>query len=84
MGEVIEMPTSEAKQKNKLSYEELENVANNLYVRLQQAEMSNMFKRLDYLFNVAKNTNVFPPEFVQQCVDEIISLITIPTENKEA
>ena len=83
MGEVIEMPASEAKQKNKLSYEELENVANNLYVRLQQAEMSNVFKRLDYLFNVVKNTNVFPPEFVQQCVDEIISLITIPTENKE-
>jgi hypothetical protein len=37
---------------NKLSYEELENVANNLYARLQQAEMSNMFKRLDYLFKV--------------------------------
>ena len=80
MGEVIEMPTPEVKQEKKLSYEELENVANNLYVRLQQADMANMFKRLDYLFKVIENVDNFPQEFTKQCVDEIVNIMTISTE----
>jgi hypothetical protein len=70
---------------NKLSYEELENVANNLYARLQQAEMSNMFKRLDYLFKVVKYSGAFTPAFVENCVAEIEGVLTIPAEEtKEA
>lgn len=85
MGEVIEMPTPEVKQEKKLSYEELENVANNLYVRLQQADMANMFKRLDYLFKVVENADNFPQEFTKQCVEEIVNIMTISTEEtKEA
>lgn len=80
MGEVIEMPTPEVKQEKKLSYEELENVANNLYVRLQQADMANMFKRLDYLFKVVENVENFPQEFTKQCVEEIVNVMTISTE----
>lgn len=85
MGEVIEMPTPEVKQEKKLSYEELENVANNLYARLQQADMANMFKRLDYLFKVVENVDNFPQEFTKHCVEEIVTIMTIPTEEtKEA
>lgn len=80
MGEVIEMPTPEVKQEKKLSYEELENVANNLYVRLQQADMANMFKRLDYLFKVVENVDNFPQEFTKQCIEEIVNIMTISTE----
>jgi hypothetical protein len=80
MGEVIEMHTPEVKQEKKLSYEELENVANSLYVRLQQADMTNMFKRLDYLFKVVENKNNFPSSFTTQCVDEIVNIMTISTE----
>ena len=80
MGEVIEMPTPEVKQEKKLSYEELENIANNLYVRLQQADMANMFKRLDYLFKVVENVDNFPQEFTKQCIDEIVNIMTISTE----
>lgn len=80
MGEVIEMPTPEVKQEKKLSYEELENVANNLYVRLQQADMANMFKRLDYLFKVVENVDNFPQEFTKHCVEEIVNIMTISTE----
>lgn len=70
---------------NKLSYEELENAANNLYARLQQAEMSNMFKRLDYLFKVVKYSGAFTPAFVESCVTEIEGVLTIPAEEtKEA
>lgn len=85
MGEVIEMPTPEVKQENKLSYEELENVANTLYVKLQQADMANMFKRLDYLFKVVENVDNFPQEFTKHCVEEIVNIMTISTEEtKEA
>lgn len=85
MGEVVEMPTPEVKQGKKLSYEELENVANNLYARLQQADMSNMFKRLDYLFKVVESVDNFPQEFAKHCIEEIVTIMTIPTEEtKEA
>ena len=85
MGEVIEMPTPEVKQEKKLSYKELENVANNLYVRLQQADMANMFKRLDYLFKVVENVDNFPQEFTKHCIEEIVTIMTISTEEtKEA
>ena len=80
MGEVIEMPTLEVKQEKKLSYEELENVANNLYVRLQQADIANMFKRLDYLFKVVENVDNFPQEFTKHCIEEIVNIMTISTE----
>lgn len=74
----------EMKEK-KLSYEELENVAHQLsdqsqtlYRKLQEANLSNMFKRLDYLFAVVENEGAFPDEFVKKCVEEIISTMTIP------
>lgn len=67
----------------KFSYEELENVANNLYARLQQAELSNAFKRLDYLFKVVENSNMFPVEFQEMCVKDIVSFMTIPEEKTE-
>ena len=67
----------------KLSYEELENIVNNLYARLQQAELSNAFKRLDYLFKVVENSNMFPVEFQEMCVKDIVSFMTIPEEKTE-
>ena len=74
MGETTNM-------ENKLSYEELENIANNLYARLQSAEMSNIFKRLDYLFKVVKYSGAFTPAFVEKCVAEIEEVITLPVED---
>lgn len=69
----------------KMSYEELENVAaqlsqqnQQLYNRLQQVEVSNMLSRLEFLFKVVKNSNAFPTEFVDKCVKEIIDIMTIP------
>ncbi len=70
-------------EKNKLSYEELESVANNLYARLQQTELSNAFKRLDYLFKVVENINSFPEEFQKKCIEEIVAFMTIPEEKTE-
>ena len=71
----------------KMSYEELEKVASQLsqqaqqlYARLQQAEMSNMFKRLDLLFKIVENAYSFSEEFVAKCVKEIEEIMTIPEE----
>ena len=74
----------------KMSYEELEQVASQLsqqaqqlYARLQQAEMSNMFKRLDLLFKVVESAHAFSEEFVAKCVKEIEEIMTIPEEVQE-
>lgn len=94
---VVEMKPQmqETARPEKMSYEQLENVAHQfseqakqLYSQLQAANMTNMFKRLDYLFKVVENGHVFNQEFLNKCVAEIEELITIPeeveeTENKE-
>lgn len=74
----------------KLSYEQLENVAAELqkrcatlYSELQNANMFNVFKRLDYLFKVVENKSVFPEGFVDDCVREVMSLMTPPEDNSE-
>lgn len=73
--------------KKKLTYEELENAAHQLseqsrqlYTRLQEAELSNLFKRLDYLFKVLDFNTFFPEEFVDNCAKEILDIMTIPKE----
>ena len=78
MAEVVKMEVPETQENKKLSYEELENVANNLYMKLQQSDMSNMFKRLDYLFKVLKYKDAFKTEFYTKCAEEIELMITLP------
>lgn len=75
----------------KMTYEQLENVAhqlsaqaNQLYTKLQEANMTNMFKRLDYLFKVVENAHAFDEEFVNRCVSEIEDLITLPDNVEES
>ena len=80
----------ENKEKKKLSYEDLENLCHQLsdqsqtlYRKLQEANMTNMFKRLDYLFAVVENRGAFPEDFVKKTIDEIVSSMTIPEPDKE-
>lgn len=94
---VVEMKPQmqETARPEKMSYEQLENVAHQLseqakklYAQLQAANMTNVFKRLDYLFKVVENGHVFNQEFLNKCIAEIEEHITIPeeveeTENKE-
>lgn len=79
------MEKNTEEKKKKLSYEELENVCHQLsdqsqtlYRKLQEANLSNMFKRLDYLFAVIENKDAFPDDFVKKCVDEVVSSMTLP------
>ena len=83
-------PTTEAARPEKMSYEQLENIAHQLsnqakqlYAKLQEANMVNMFKRLDYLFKVVENAHAFNEEFVTKCVAEIEDLMTVPETEEE-
>lgn len=79
-------------QVRKFTYEQLEQIATNLSsqvqqlsVKLQEANMFNMFKRLDYCFKVlevAQNQKIdlLKEEFVKKCANEIQELMTVPEE----
>ena len=80
----------EENKKKELSYEELKNVAGQLRqqnqqlnMMLQQANMANMFKRIDYLFKVLEHKLCFDSEFVITCSDEIKEFMTPPVEHQE-
>ena len=82
----VEMKT----EKKKFSYEELNDIASQLsqqnqqlYAQLQRVNMTNAFKRLDYLFKVVENGALFTPEFLDNCISEIEESLTIREENTE-
>lgn len=69
----------------KLSYEQLENVAKQLQQRAMMAE--NRLRGIDYasmrlawLFKVLENKTAFPEEFISKCAAEIQDLLTIDEE----
>ena len=75
----------------KMSYDQLESVAHQLseqnrqmFAKLQELNMANMFKRLDYLFKVIENGHMFKQDFLEKCIAEIESLITIPKQEEES
>ena len=79
--------TKETERPEKISYEQLENIAHQLseqnkqlYMKLQATNMSNMFKRLDYLFKVVENGHMFKQDFLEKCITEIEEIMTVPEE----
>lgn len=85
----IEMqPATKVGRPEKMSYEQLENIAHQLseqnkqlYMKLQAVNMNNMFKRLDYLFKVAENGHIFKQDFLEECIAEIEKIMTVPEED---
>ena len=89
----VEFKKSEV-SKDKLTYEQLENVCHQLseqsrtlYQKLQEASMENFFKRLDYLFKVVDNAIAFTSrgyqDFISKCVEEIVTSMQIPEPEEE-
>lgn len=83
--------------KNKLSYEELENVCHQLSAQAQQlnvqnqqlrkmieeANLTNLYKRLDYLFAVINKDNAYlSHNFKVQCAVEIENLMATPEQEE--
>ena len=71
----------------KLSYEQLENVASQLQqqnMQLRRMIDSNewMFKRLEYLFKVMEVSHMFTDGFVARCSSEIEELMILPEEDE--
>ena len=88
-GKVVDMQpmAKETERPEKMSYEQLENVAHQLseqakqlYTKLQEANINNIFKRLDYLFKVVENGHMFKQDFLDKCIIEIEELMTVPEE----
>lgn len=84
--------TVEMKPQNekKFTYDELNDIASQLsqqnqqlYQQLQRANMSNAFKRLDYLFKVVENGAMFSTAFVDKCINEIEDTITIEEDSTQ-
>jgi hypothetical protein len=74
----------------RMSYDQLESVAHQLseqnrqmFAKLQELNMANMFKRLDYLFKVVENGHMFKQDFLEKCVAEIESIMTVPKQEEE-
>ena len=83
--------------KNKLSYKELENVCHQLSAQAQQlnvqnqqlrkmieeANLTNLYKRLDYLFAVIDKDNAYlSHNFKVQCAVEIENLMATPEQEE--
>ena len=86
---VVEMKP-QVQRPEKMSYEQLESVAHQLseqnrqlFAKLQELNIANMFKRLDYLFKVIENGHMFKQDFLEKCIAEIESLITVPEQEEE-
>ena len=90
-------PKAGAAAPSKLSYEELENVCHQLSAQAQQlntqsqqlrmalneANLANLYKRLDYLFEVINKDNPYlSVDFKRQCADEIETLMATPEQSE--
>lgn len=72
---------------SKLNYEQLYEVANQLAKEntelkqaLMQANLSNVFKRMDYLFKVVESSHMFNDKFVDSCIAELENTLTVKQE----
>jgi hypothetical protein len=73
---------------NKPSYEQLKNWCDQLLMQRNQIaeelrQVSNIVNKLPWLFKVIENKEVFSTEFVNNCVKEIVDIMTPPEEEKE-
>lgn len=94
---MAKMKTLKTEEKNKntekLSYEQLENIAHqlsdqvrSLMTQLKERNVEGVYKRMDYLFQIVNlsSNNIFPNEFVESCAQEIIDLMSLSTEEELA
>ena len=86
---VVEMKP-QVQRPEKMSYDQLESVAHQLseqnrqmFAKIQELNMANVFKRLDYLFKVIENGHMFKQDFLEKCIAEIEEIMTVPEETEE-
>ena len=86
---VIEMKP-QVQRPEKMSYEQLENITHQLseqnrqlFAKLQELNVVNIFKRLDCLFKVIENGHMFEQGFLEKCIAEVESLMTVPEQEEK-
>lgn len=74
----------------KLSYEKLEQIAGQqqqlilqLRKQLEQQDYGNFHQRMAYLFEVLRSSDKFSDSFVNSCIKELETTLTLPEENSE-
>ena len=84
-----QIPKSVEEELDSMTKNKLREVAGQLYYQNQQLmnrinnmDMTNIFRRLDYLFKVVENADKFPNDFIEMVTNEICSGI-YPEETKE-
>ena len=87
---VVEMKP-QMQRPEKMSYEQLENVAHQLseqnrqlFAKVQELNMTNVFKRLDYLFKVVENGHMFKQDFLEKSITEIENLMTVSEQEEKS
>ncbi len=87
---VVEMKP-QMQRPEKMSYEQLENVAHQLseqnrqlFAKVQELNMTNVFKRLDYLFKVVESGHMFKQDFLEKCITEIENLMTVSEQEEKS
>lgn len=82
---------SQMQRPEKMSYEQLENVAHQLseqnrqlFAKVQELNMTNVFKRLDYLFKVVESGHMFKQDFLEKCITEIENLMTVSEQEEKS
>lgn len=87
---------NEEKKVQKLSYEELENAANQIMAQfdavrkeniqlkqqLNQLQLNDIYTELNFRFKVVENSKSFDPNFVEYCVNSIQEIM-LPKNNAE-
>ena len=78
---------AQVKEEKKYTESEFNAACNQMYQRLmkeiQMRDMTNMFKRMDFLFKVIENKECFNESFIRECVEEIEIALT-PVDSEES
>lgn len=87
MEEKVKNTEEEVLKREKPSYEQLKNWLDQVVSQRNQVaerlnQVTDVLNKLPWLFKVLDNKEIFPPEFVNNCVEEIMFILTPPTEEE--
>jgi hypothetical protein len=89
MGEVNKKEEKVTAKQEKLSYDELNQVSQQLFqenkmlrTKVQELSVEAFYKRIEYMFKVVELASVFSKEFVERTIQEIETVMKAEEEQK--
>lgn len=89
MGEINKKENKVTAKQEKLSYDELNQVSQQLFqenkmlrTKVQELSVEAFYKRIDYMFKVVELASVFSEEFVERTIQEIETVMKAEEEQK--